>query len=125
MMTGEFAVEEAVSLALRLEVSVLSIQGLFGIGKIYTGAQIAVALMAQGRRVGVTAPSHKAIHNLLDEIEKVAGDAGVRFRGFKRGDGDDAFDSKLGDASTIESVGNDKCEGADEDVLLIAGTSWL
>ena len=36
------------------------------------------------RRVGVMAPGHKAIHNLLTEIEKVARSGGVRFRGLKK-----------------------------------------
>ena len=75
LMAGEFDVERnEYRLRRRLDQSVLPIQGPPGTGKTYTGAQIAVALMAQGRRVGVTAPSHKAIHNLLDEIEHVARD---------------------------------------------------
>ena len=36
-----------------------------------------MALMRMRRRVGVTAPSHKAIHNLLEEIERVARDQGL------------------------------------------------
>jgi uncharacterized protein len=125
LMEGSFDVDRAVSLALRLEQSVLSIQGPPGTGKTYSGAQIAVALMARRRRVGITAPSHKAIHNLLEEIERVARDRGIRFRGFKRGDGDDGYVSPYRDAGSIENVGNDKCESADDDVLLMAGTSWL
>ena len=69
--------------ALRLDRSVLPIQGPPGTGKTYSGARIAVALIAAGRRVGVTAPSHKAIHNLLEEIERLAAAAGVRFRGLQ------------------------------------------
>ena len=75
--------------------------------------------------MGVTAPSHKAIHNLLEEIERVARDQGFRFRGYKRGDGDNAYVSPFGDAGSIENVGIPKCEAPDADVLLMAGTSWL
>ena len=37
--------------------------------------------MRRGRRVGVTATSHKAIHNLLDEVEKAAAEEGLRSAG--------------------------------------------
>jgi predicted RecB family nuclease len=125
LMEGEFLVERAVALALALQGGVLPIQGPPGTGKTYTGAHIAVALMAKRRRVGVTAPSHKAIHNLLEEIERVARKEGVLFRGFKRGDGVNAYASPFGDTGSIENVDNDACEAAPEDVLLLAGTSWL
>ena len=36
------------------------------------------------QRVGIAAKSHKAIHNLLSEIERVARDTGVRFKGLKK-----------------------------------------
>ena len=49
-----------------------------GTGKTYTGARLIVRLMRLGRRVGVTAQSHKAIHNLLDEVERAARDRGLR-----------------------------------------------
>ena len=124
LIDGEYTVEQAVALATRLERSTLAIQGPPGTGKTYTGAQIAVALMAKGRRVGVTAPSHKAIHNLLDEIERVALEQHLTFRGYKKGAGDDRFVSKLRGRS-IENVDNDACESAGKDILLIAGTTWL
>ena len=40
-------------------------------------------LLARGKRVGVSSTSHKAIHNLLREVEEVAAEAGVEFRGLK------------------------------------------
>ena len=43
-----------------------------------------VDLIRRGRRVGVAATSHKAIHNLLDEIQKTARKEGVAFRGLKK-----------------------------------------
>ncbi|MDQ3822067.1 MAG: TM0106 family RecB-like putative nuclease [Actinomycetota bacterium] len=52
--------------------SYLFIQGPPGSGKTWKGAQIVAALLRDGKRVGVTAPTHKAIHNLLGEIEAVA-----------------------------------------------------
>jgi predicted RecB family nuclease len=125
LLEGDYTVARAVELALRLDGSTLPIQGPPGTGKTYAGARIAVALMARGRRVGVIAPSHKAIHNLLEEIERIARADGLRFRGFKRGDDENAYESPFGDAGSIENVGNDDCEDAPDDVLLVAGTSWL
>ena len=49
----------------------------------------------------------------------------VTFRGYKRGGGGNAYTSPFGDDGSIESVGNDDCEAAPDDVLLLAGTSWL
>jgi predicted RecB family nuclease len=47
---------------------VLPIQGPPGSGKTFNGARMVVELVKQGRRVGVTAVSHKVISNLLGEI---------------------------------------------------------
>ena len=55
-----------------LDESYLFVQGPPGAGKTYIGARLIVDLIARGKKVGVTANSHKAIHNLLDEVEKVA-----------------------------------------------------
>ena len=53
------------ALARGLEASVLFVQGPPGTGKTWRGAEIVVDLVAAGHRVGVTAQSHKVIHNLL------------------------------------------------------------
>ena len=45
-------------------------------------------LLENGKRVGVAAQSHKAIHNLLNEIEKFARENGLSFRGLKKSSGD-------------------------------------
>jgi uncharacterized protein len=66
--------------ALALDDSALPIQGPPGSGKTYTGAQMVLALVAAGRKVGVTANSHKVIGHLLDEIAAAAGKKGVTVR---------------------------------------------
>ena len=75
---------EMKALALGLDASYLFLQGPPGTGKTWTGARIVVHLLAHGRRIGIAAQSHKAIHNLLSEIEKVARSGGVRFKGLKK-----------------------------------------
>ncbi len=59
-----------------LDQSYLFIQGPPGTGKTWTGARLITDLMRRGRRVGVTATSHKAIHNLLNEVEEAAAEEG-------------------------------------------------
>src|SRR5439155_985313 len=52
----------------RLDASYLVVQGPPGSGKTYRGARLITHLIAQGRKVGLTAQSHKVIHNLLAEV---------------------------------------------------------
>ena len=61
-------------IALRLERSVLPVQGPPGSGKTYTGARMILDLLADGKRVGVTANSHKVISNLLGAVCDAADD---------------------------------------------------
>ena len=46
----------------------LAIQGPPGAGKTFTGARMICELIRQGKKVGITAMSHKVIRNLLDEV---------------------------------------------------------
>ena len=46
----------------------LPVQGPPGSGKTYTGARMILDLLAGGKRVGVTANSHKVISNLLAAV---------------------------------------------------------
>src|SRR5205814_7343129 len=77
---GEEPVAAAVRLALALDATTLAIQGPPGSGKTYTGAQMVLALVDAGRKVGVTANSHKVIGHLLDEIAKLADERGITVR---------------------------------------------
>jgi predicted RecB family nuclease len=115
---------EMKALALSLDGSYLFLQGPPGTGKTWTGARIVVHLLASGRRVGIAAQSHKAIHNLLDEIEAVARDTGMRFKGLKKssaGNPESEYDGEFiksdPDNSTFANAGRD--------VQLFAGTAWL
>jgi predicted RecB family nuclease len=109
----------------RLEDSYLFVQGPPGSGKTFHGARAIVGLLRAGRRVGVTSNSHKAIHNLLDEIESVAREENFWFRGLKkRSDGTETeFVSKLPNPMIESCRKNSDC--ADRSVLLVAGTAWL
>jgi uncharacterized protein len=117
-------VEEQRALALGLDGSYLFIQGPPGTGKTWTGARLITELMRRGRRVGVAATSHKAIHNLLDEVEAAAAKEGLRFRGLKKASAGNAESFYTG--SSISSATEvDDFARAGADVLLFAGTAWL
>src|SRR5262249_54861395 len=63
---AETAVPSAARIAPHLDETILAIQGPPGAGKTFTGARMTSELVRRGRRVGVTAVSHKVIRNLLD-----------------------------------------------------------
>ena len=102
-----------------LDGSALFVQGPPGSGKTWAGARVAVELMRRGRRVGVVATSHKAIVNLLDEIDACAAAEGFAFRGWKKaGDG---HENNYASDTIVSSEKPPK----DADLNLIAGTAWL
>jgi predicted RecB family nuclease len=108
--------------ALSLDGSHLFVQGPPGSGKTWQGAKAAIALMRAGRRVGVTSLSHKAIANLLSGIEREARRQCFSFRGRKKstsGDEDTRFEGDFIDS------GDHWSELLDEELQLVAGTSWL
>ena len=76
---GESTVASARRAALALDGGVLAVQGPPGAGKTFTGARMIVDLVRAGRRVGVTAGSHKVIGNLLDDVVRAAAEEGCDF----------------------------------------------
>ena len=110
--------------AAALDQSYLFIQGPPGTGKTWTGARIVVDLIRRGRRVGVAATSHKAIHNLLDEIGRAAREEGVRVRGLKKSSAGSAETEYTADWVT-NLADTDKLVAAAPRAQLVAGTAWL
>lgn len=68
-----------------LSQSYLCVQGPPGTGKTYYSARAILALASQGKRVGISSNSHKAIENLLDELGKAALEAGIEIEAAKIG----------------------------------------
>lgn len=77
-------IEAISSLVANLDQSHLVVQGPPGAGKTYTGSHVIVDLIRRGHTVGVASNSHKAIHNLLSGVVRVADEQGVAFKGFKK-----------------------------------------
>jgi AAA domain-containing protein len=108
--------------ALSLDGSYLFVQGPPGSGKTWNGARMAIALMRDKRRVGVTALSHKAIHKFLEDLEDAALEQGYEFKGLKKCGGD--ADSRYPSRGFIENVESNEAM-LDDEAQLIAGTSFL
>jgi predicted RecB family nuclease len=80
-LAGEEAKNTACRIASALKDSVFAIQGPPGAGKTFTGARMICELVKAGKKIGVTALSHKVIRHLLEEVADAARDAknsGVR-----------------------------------------------
>ena len=73
----ESTVDAAKRIGTLLDHSVLPIQGPPGSGKTFTGARMICELVRQGKKVGITALSHKVIRNLLVEVIRAANEAGL------------------------------------------------
>ena len=118
----EAAVVAARRLALALEDSYLPVQGPPGTGKTYTGARMILDLMGAGKRVGITANSHKVISNLLSAVDEAAKEEGVTFKGVQKCDDDDACGSAF-----VEAVSNNAVFDSmalNPEISLVAGTAW-
>jgi predicted RecB family nuclease len=113
-------VDSLIAAVLGLDRSILPVQGPPGTGKTHRAARVVVAALAAGRRVGITAPSHAAIKNVLDAVEKHANEKGQSFSAiYKPGDGG-SYEGPYGMVEVAKS--NDDVI---EDFQLVAGTSWL
>ena len=87
-------------LGLRLDETVLAIQGPPGTGKTYTAARMILDLVDAGKRVGVTAQSHRVIANLLESVQRAAAEERRFVRIGQRFDGED----DTGDPFGIERI---------------------
>jgi uncharacterized protein len=113
-------VDSLIAAVLGLDRSILPVQGPPGTGKTFRAARVVVAALAAGKRVGITAPSHAAIKNVLDAVEKHAHEEGQAFSAiYKPGDGG-GYEGPHGMVEVAKD--NDAVTG---NFQLVAGTSWL
>jgi uncharacterized protein len=106
-----------------LDETVLAIQGPPGAGKTYTGARMICNLVKQGKRVGVTGPSHKVIRLLLDGVLAAAKELDVPVRAAQKIGADDEIDP----ASPVRELKDNPATLAAlrGEVDVLGGTSWL
>ena len=84
VLSGRFLqkeAEDAIGFAVRtgaeLDETIVAIQGPPGSGKTFCGAKMICELVAQGKKVGITANSHTVIRNLLDKVVEDADKTGL------------------------------------------------
>src|SRR4029077_1340983 len=78
ILPDEPTVDAAKRIGTLLDHSVLPIQGPPGSGKTFTGARMICELVRQGKKVGITATSHKVIQNLLVKVIEAANEADIK-----------------------------------------------
>lgn len=125
LKAGEGVVEAAKRLVRELGGSVLPIQGPPGAGKTFTAACMIIEALSAGKRVGVTASSHRVIRNLLDNVQAAArreGLAGVSCLHKVSEKSEDNLPDWLKEttdnAEVIEAIQTGACQ-------ILAGTAWL
>src|SRR6202022_4210648 len=113
----------ALLVAPRLNNTYLAIQGPPGSGKTTIGAELVVELVKDGKRVGITANSHKVIGNLLDKTIGEARRQGQVLHAMQKADERDRCGSQevqcTNSSSTVEAA------LAAEEVEVVAGNPWL
>ena len=122
-LASETAVNTANRIVLALEDSVFAIQGPPGSGKTYTGARMICELVKLGKRIGVTALSHKVIRKLLDDVVAAAHEMG--FEGVRCLDRD--REGEESESVAVARVDNDEVWDAlaTGKANVVGGTSWL
>lgn len=119
---GEDVLDAARRLALELETGTLPIQGPPGTGKTYAGARMVLDLVRAGKRVAVTAQSHKTISNLLEAVAAAATEERVPIRAIQKADADVGPIEGVTRAGTNGEVAAALVAGT---VDVVAGTGWL
>jgi predicted RecB family nuclease len=102
--------------------SVFAIQGPPGAGKTYTGARMICDLVAQGKKVGITALSHKVIRKLLAEVVDAADEGSQKgIKCIQRSDEEEGTED-----ISIASNNEEAWEGLESGrANVLGGTSWL
>lgn len=115
--------ERAVAWASVLDNGVLPIQGPPGAGKSHTAANMIISLIQSGKKVGITALSHKVIVGLMQKVIEFASERDIQLNCIKAGA------AGLDDAQANIKVYKDNGVGAkaavDPDVQLIGGTTFF
>jgi uncharacterized protein len=117
----ETTVEAACRIGNTLNGQVLAIQGPPGTGKTFTGGEMICELIRKGKKVGVTAVSHKVIINLLEGALKAANEKAIEIKCVHKKDGDYPGDYAIRYNSSYPEILNGLDTG---DINLLGGTAW-
>ena len=101
---GEDTLNAALRISEVFDKGVLPIQGPPGTGKSHTGARMICSLVRQGKRVGITANSHKVIRHLLNKVIEAAEQMGVNVQCIQKPGEMEANQTRLSFAKTNDEV---------------------
>jgi len=118
---GETTVAAAVRLCAHLAGGILPIQGPPGAGKTFTGARMICELVRCGKKVGITANSHKVIRNLINATIKAADELGIGLQCCQKADEIEDPQHRLSFAKSNEDLFVALRGGAS----VGGGTAWL
>ena len=111
---------KSIDWASKLNNSYLPIQGPPGSGKSYTGSHMVLELIKKGKKIGITALSHKVIINLLDKVQKLAIkqsiDVSIIYKGSSNDDGDYSWEMAKNIDTLVSNIAK---------YQVIAGTSFM
>ena len=113
----------AKELAIALDSSALPIQGPPGSGKTFTGAHMIMALVKKGKRVGVTAGSHKVISNLLSTLCNEAGKINTKLTIVQKPNNGDGCEHNLVEQVDSNEAVLERLQSGEAQIA--AGTAWL
>ena len=118
------SVETARALVAELDQTVLPIQGPPGAGKTYTAARMICELVRLGRKIGITAVSHKVIRNLLDEVIKAAPEFGLHcLQSMQKVS--EITDDDQAPGITLTTDNAEPLAALHGSTQVVAGTAWL
>lgn len=119
----ETTIDSAIRVGRQMNGDCLVIQGPPGTGKTYTASHMIAALLADGKKVGITSNGHKAIMNLVKACDEVLSENGRPLVGVKAGDSGDEQVFKDNPGFLHRKTGGEAYEAYSEGIL--AGTAWL
>lgn len=104
----------------KLDNSYLPVQGPPGAGKSFSGSHLIVKLVQEGKKIGITALSHKVISNLLTKVWEVAGEQDLSIQMLQKVKAD--YDEAV---PWLVTTGEDAIQTALGNADVIAGTSFM
>lgn len=112
--------EKSIDWAKKLDSSYLPIQGPPGAGKSFTGSHMIFELIKNGKRIGITALSHKVIINLLEKVKQLADDESFDLRIIYKGSLTEDNDYPWTMAKNVDAIATNL-----QNFHIIAGTSFM
>ena len=120
LINTDILLEKSIDWATKLDSSYLPIQGPPGAGKSFTGSHMIFDLIKKGKRIGITALSHKVIINILEKVKQLADDESFDLRIIYKGSSTENEDYPWTMAKKVDDISD-----SIHNYHLIAGTSFM